>query len=231
MFRVAAAAMFVGLAWIAAPSAAAGDLAVLPLIFQDDFQDGPERWRPTDPRAWKIETEADNSFYRLHRQSDYRPPHRSPVNISLVHDLYVGSFTLDAKVRSTTRDYDHRDMCLFFGYQDPAHFYYVHFGQKADDHANQIFIVNDAARKKISQTSTPGTPWNDAWRLVRIERDADEGAIRVYFDDLDRPVMTAEDRTFLAGRVGVGSFDDTGDWDEVRLHAQRAPKPKMETAP
>lgn len=43
-----------------------------------------------------------------------------------------------------------RDACLVFGYQDPSHFYYVHLGKQADDHANQVFIVNDAAQLKIS---------------------------------------------------------------------------------
>ena len=29
--------------------------------------------------------------------------------------------------------------------------------------------------------------------------------------------MTARDKTFQRGRIGVGSFDDTGDWDDIRL--------------
>ena len=60
--------------------------------------------------------------------------------------------------------------CIVFGYQDPAHFYYVHLGKKADDHANQIFIVNGADRKKISLTSTSGTNWDDKWHTVRVVR-------------------------------------------------------------
>jgi len=36
-----------------------------------------------------------------------------------------GEFVLTAKVRTTKKNYEHRDMCLFFGYQDPAHFYWV----------------------------------------------------------------------------------------------------------
>ncbi len=29
--------------------------------------------------------------------------------------------------------------------------------------------------------------------------------------------MTATDKTFSAGRVGVGSFDDTADWTDVTV--------------
>jgi hypothetical protein len=41
--------------------------------------------------------------------------------------------------------------------------------------------------------------------------------IEVYFDDFTKPIMTARDTTFPSGRSGIGSFDDTGDFDEVRL--------------
>jgi hypothetical protein len=32
--------------------------------------------------------------------------------------------------------------------------------------------------------------------------------------------MRATDRTFLSGQIGLGSFDDTGNWDDVRLYGQ-----------
>ena len=103
--------------------------------------------------------DADGSkVYSLHRQSVYRPRHRSPVNISRLKDMVVGDFDLMARVLTTQRDYGHRDMCLFFGWQDPEHFYYVHLGQEMDDHANQIFIVKEAPRSKISENTTEGTP-------------------------------------------------------------------------
>jgi len=44
------------------------------------------------------------------------------------------------------------------------------------------------------------------------------GEIEVYFDDVQEPVMRTVDKTFCAGRVGFGSFDDKGDFDAVRLY-------------
>ncbi len=206
-------------AWLLAGTALAARAEVpeAPLLVREDFAAGADRWKPTDADAWRV-SEADGSqVYELHKQSEYRPPHRSPANITLLRDVVVGDFQLDAQVRTTTRSYGHRDMCLFFGYQDPAHFYYVHLGQKADDHANQIFIVNDAPRTKISDRTTSGTAWDDQWHHVRIVRRVAEGTIEVYFDDLEEPVMMATDKTFQHGRVGLGSFDDTGQWDDVEL--------------
>ncbi len=134
----------------------------------------------------------------------------------------MSDFQLDVDFQTTARDYPHRSLCLFFGYQDPAHMYYVHFGQKTDDHANQIFIVNAKDRVKISTKTTAGTPWNNEWHHARIIRTVEDGRIEVFFDDMTTPVMTAVDKTFAWGQVGIGSFDDTGNFDNLVLRGKRS---------
>jgi hypothetical protein len=194
------------------------DAPKLPLVFEDDFSKGAGRWKPTDADAWKVIDTRKGKAYSQFKQSKYKPPHRSPLNFALVKDLVLEDFVLEADVRSTARDYDHRDMCLFFGYQGPNSFYYAHLAKKADDHANQIFLVNGADRKKISTKTTAGTPWDDGWHHVKVVRTARDGGIAVYFDDMKTPVMTATDKKFTGGLVGVGSFDDTGNWANVKVY-------------
>ncbi|MCA9175240.1 MAG: hypothetical protein KDB14_12215 [Planctomycetales bacterium] len=199
--------------------------AELPIVFHDLFDKGAEQWSPMDPDHWKVVEKGGRTvFSHFEKQGKYKPPHRSPVNIAVRKGGDVTDFQLTAKVLSTHKDYGHRDACLVFGYQDPAHFYYVHFGKKTDDHANQIFIVDNAARIKISTKTTPGTPWDDQWHTLRVTRDVTSGAIEVFFDDLESPVMTANNKRFLHGRVGMGSFDDTTDWDSIELrgHVQQS---------
>jgi hypothetical protein len=203
--------------------ASAGEKS-LPLLFEDDFEKGAERWQPSDAKAWKIVKTDQGHYYSQFQQSKIKTPHRSPFNFSLVKDLKVTDFILEAKVLSTGKDGDHRDMCLFFGYQDPAHFYYVHMAKKADDRANQIFIVNGADRVKISTKSSKGTPWDDKWHDVKIARQVKDGTIEVYWDDMKTPIMTATDKTFAWGQVGVGSFDDSGHWADVKVHGKRHEK-------
>ena len=190
------------------------------LIYQHDFQDGQaERYQPTDVSAWKLQAQGDNQFLALTKKnSNFSPPFRSPLNRTLIKDLEVSSFVMDIRFQSTIADYPHRSLCLFFGYQDDAHLYYVHFGKRTDDHANQVFIVNGAPRVKISTKTTAGTPWTDEWHRARIVRDVGSGAIMVYFDDLKTPIMTAVDRTFVRGRLGFGSFDDIGNFDDVKIY-------------
>jgi hypothetical protein len=202
----------------------------LPLVFQDDFAKGAANWEPTDPKAWKVVQTSTGKVYNQFRNSKYKPKYRSPLNISLIKDVYVSDFILEAQVQSTGKDGPHRDMCLFFGHQDASHFYYVHLAKQADDHANQVFIVNGAARKKISTKTTPGTKWDAKWHHVKIVRTVKDGAIAVYFDDMKKPVMTAEDKTFVWGRVGLGSFDDSGNWQDVKLYGVKVEKPKKNSA-
>ncbi len=186
--------------------------------FNEDFEHGLGRWEMTDAKAWAVaEDPAGNHVLALQRASEYAPPFRSPLNIALAKGAEFGSFEMTVRMKQTGREYGHRDLCLFFGYRDPSHFYYLHLATKADDHANSIFIVNNAARLSIAETRTTGTVWDDQSHTVKIRRDAESGTIEVFFDDMTKPVMTATDKTFASGRIGVGSFDDVGHFDDVHV--------------
>ncbi|WP_254511128.1 hypothetical protein [Anatilimnocola floriformis] len=198
----------------------------LPVVYSEDFEKGADNWQPFDPGQWKVKkTEQGQVYSQFEKKSKYQPPFRSPTNISLLKDVAVSDFELKTKVHSTHEDYAHRDACLVFGYQDASHYYYVHLGKATDDNANQIFIVNDAPRKKISLTTTTGTNWQERWHDVKIKRNVEEGTIEVFFDDMEKPVMTAKDKTFAWGQIGVGTFDDTADYDNLELRGVKVSKP------
>jgi len=189
----------------------------LPVLLKEDFEKGADRWEFSDPAAWKVAEGPTGKLLSLFQKTQPKTPHRSPFGMALLKDVVVGDFVLVVRVQSTVQDYAHRDLCLFFGYQDAAHFYYSHLGKKTDDHANQIFIVNGADRKKVSTKTSPGTDWNDEWHTLKVVRKVSDGTVEVYYDDLKTPVQTAVDKTFTWGRVGVGSFDDTGNFDDLTL--------------
>jgi hypothetical protein len=106
-------------------------------------------------------------------------------------------------------------------YQDPTHFYYAHLGAKADPHACQIFIVNDAPRTMITVDQAKGTPWTEGWHNVKVERTVSDGSVKVYFDDMKKAYMTARDKTFTWGQIGIGTFDDHGNFDDVVLRGKK----------
>ena len=200
------------------------DFDGLPLLLVEEFEPAAaERWEPTDTTAWKFMHDDHRSVYALiKRKSDYAPPHRSPLNISLLKGVYVSDFVLDVWIRSTIAPYGHQDMCVFFGHQSPTRFYYAHLGLESDPVSNILHIVNDKPRAPMAGTRTNGTPWRpDRYHHIRVRRDVRTGRIAVYFDDMDKPAMTAEDKTFGCGRVGVGSFDDIGNIDRLVLWGRK----------
>lgn len=176
----------------------------------------------TDADAWSTarrpgpDGAAEVACLELVSASEYAPPHRSPLSIALVRDLVVGDFALEADVMQTGREYGHRDFCLFFGFQDPANFYYVHLATSPDDNAHNVFLVDDAPRRRIADVSPVGVDWGtERWHRLRLERRVEAGTIRVLFDG--EVVLETEDKTHGRGRIGFGSFDDTGAVSGVRL--------------
>jgi hypothetical protein len=203
-----------------APAEEAETCNGLPLVFCDDFEDGTGRWETTDDNAWELHDANGGKAFGLNkRTSDYKPKVRSPHNIALIKDVKVADFVLKFKVKSTLDTGGHRDCCVFFNYQDPTHFYYVHLGARPDPHSGQIMIVNDAPRVALTK-NTKETPWDDDWHEVKVVRDGKVGTIEIYFDDMKTPHMKTNDKTFGKGRIGIGSFDDMNDFDDVKLYGQ-----------
>lgn len=184
---------------------------------------GMSREVPGDPLISYLELEGGGS---------YSPPHRSPLAIALLREPEVGSFVLEAKLLQTGRQYGHRDLCIFFGYQDPAHFYYVHLATTPDAHACNIFLVDGADRVAIATIPDSGVDWGeDVWHRVRIERSLVGGEISVYFDDMTTPVLEAVDTTLGRGRIGFGSFDDSGRFTDVLLWSPDADDEGLDVDP
>ena len=191
-----------------------GDLR---LVFEDDFEKGRSRWQTTDDAAWSLHDNDNGKAFGLNKKiSDYTPKFRSPHNIALIKGIEVADFVLTFEVKSTKDSGVHRDCCIFFNYQDPTHFYYVHLGARPDPHSGQIMIVNNAPRVSMTENEKL-VPWDNAWHKVELVRNTQQGLIEVYFDDMKKAHMSVVDKTFGKGQIGIGSFDDLNDFDNIKL--------------
>ena len=192
----------------------------MPLVFSEDFQSGRDKWETTDDKSWELFDEAGKKSFGLNKRiSDYQPKVRSPHNIALIKDVQLSDFVLIFRVRSTKDTGNHRDCCAFFCHQDAEHFYYVHLGAKPDPASGQIMIVNNEPRRPLTDNKKE-VPWDDTWHTVKVVRKSEDGSIQVYFDDMKNPHMTATDKSFAKGRLGIGSFDDMNTFDDVRLYGK-----------
>ena len=202
--------------------AAAGKSKTLKFDFEKEG--ALSAWFPTQTDRWVIaDTKSDRgkALHLLGASRKYQPPFRSPLSINLLKEKVFGDFVLTAKVKTLQTSRGHRDMCIFWGWQDPAHFYYVHLGEKVDPNSSQVFIVKEAPRTPITTVNVGGIPWkDDTWHDVKLVRKVKDGTVEVYFDDMDKPVKTAKDKTFQWGMIGLGSFDDLGMWDDVRIDGE-----------
>ena len=61
------------------------------------------------------------------------------------------------------------------------------------------------------------TPVNVFFHEFKVTCNAETGEIKAYLDDMKTPILTAKDMTLGHGLMGVGSFDDTGSFDDIKL--------------
>lgn len=203
------------LAW--AEDASNAKQADASVVFKEDFEAGIDRWQLLDPATWELQSKDGNTTFAItKRESSYQPPVRSPGHVALIKDLDLESFEISFRVRSTKDTGNHRDCCVFFAYQDDKHFYYAHLGAKPDPASGQIMIVREAPRLALTK-NTNLVPWDDQWHQVRLVRRMPEGSIEVFFDDMSKPIMSVIDKTFDKGRIGIGSFDDMNEFDDIIL--------------
>lgn len=196
----------------------------LPMLARADFNSGrADGWRPSDPGHWRVTGPPGERAYEL-TASGTPGRFRAPTSWSLWDGLDVSSFEFSGRLRSTADPSNPlRDVCVFFHFVDPTHFYYVHFAAASDGVHNIIGLVNGADRVKINREPAGASVFrltDRAWHRFKVTYDSETGEIRAYLDDTDKPILTARDTTLPRGLVGVGSFDDTGAFAGMELRGR-----------
>jgi hypothetical protein len=191
------------------------------LLMASDFENGTaEGWRPKDAGRWRVAASGGSNVYELAAPGEQGTV-RAPTEWSVWAGREVSSFEFTGRLRChTDPSTPVRDMCVFFHFQDPTHFYYVHFAGTSDGVHNIIGLVNGADRVKINAEPAGASAFrltDREWHDFKVVCDAATGEIRAYLDDMTAPILTARDRTLGRGLVGVGSFDDTGAFDDLEL--------------
>ena len=185
--------------------------------FRDDFtRPDLAAWEFPYPEDWVVRTEAGNSFLHMLRNREPGVPRR-PQQFARLQNVNVGSFVFEARLRR-----EGSSMIVVFSYVDTLHFYYAHLSaDRGTDQPvhNGLFIVNGEPRKRIAGTEAPPALPDREWHKVRVVRDATSGSIEVFLDAQKTPLFSVVDRTFTCGQIGIGSFDETGDFDDITLNS------------
>jgi hypothetical protein len=197
-----------------------GDPVLRSVQFRDDFEAGAlHAWEFPYAEDWVIGGDAGNHFLHMLRRREPGVPRR-PLQFARLRNVNVGSFKLQARVRR-----EGTSMIVVFNYADTMHFYYAHLssdrGTQQPVH-NGLFIVNGEPRKRIAGTEADPALPDREWHRVRIERNVPSGLIEVYMDEEKGPRFSVVDRTLNCGQIGIGSFDEAGDFDDIRLTSDDA---------
>jgi hypothetical protein len=183
--------------------------------FHDDFSSGKlGAWQFPFAEDWVVKEEGPLHYLHMLRSRDPLVPRR-PQQFARIKGVNVGSFTLETRLRR-----NESSLLIAFNYVDTLHFYYTHLsadpGAKIAVH-NGIFIVDGEPRKRIAGVEAAPVLPDKSWHKVRVERHVDSGSIKVFVDDEPEARFSVVDKTFKCGQVGLGSFDETGDFADVKL--------------
>lgn len=188
--------------------------------FREDFETGKlDAWEFPYPEDWEIRREGNNGFLHMRRNREPGVPRR-PLQFARLQKVNVGSFDLRMRVRR-----EGNSMIIVFNYIDTLHFYYAHIsrdrGTEQPVH-NGLFIVNGEPRQRIAGVEAPPALPGREWHGIRLARNVRTGSIEVFADGQKEPLFSVIDRTFGCGQIGVGSFDETGDFDDIELNSDDA---------
>ncbi len=141
---------------------------------------------------------------------------RRPAALAILKSPPLTKLTLEAEIKSTAPvDLPVRDVELIFGYESPTRFYYVHLAGITNAVHNGIFLVADADRRRLDQPDSVPQMKDQGWHHVRLERDPVSGRIEIFMNGSTTPALKATDTTIAAGRIGFGSFDETGEFRNI----------------
>lgn len=186
------------------------------VVFKDNFRKGVSSlWSPKTPEKWEWSKE-DGKIYRLKEPGKYDSGIIRPTEYSLVDHVIYADFTFKCKLRcDAPAERRYRDLAIIFGYQDDTHFYYVHLSNISDDLHNGIILVDGSLKRKLNMDRPKPILVDQEFHKVELKRNTEDGEIQVYFDG--KLVITAQDRTFIKGKIGIGSLDDVGSFDNVYI--------------
>jgi hypothetical protein len=196
----------------------------LPLLGVWDFENrDTASWKPNDSGRWRPAEIGGTVAYELTAPGEQGSV-RAPTSWAVLPLHDVSSFEFSGRMRTDVDPSNpHRDLCVFFHFRDPVHFYYIHISASSDEAHNIVGLVNGADRVKVNR-EPPGESraglTDREWHFFKVTCDAESGEVAVYLDDMDQPILTAAAAEFGHGYVGVGSFDDTGYFDDLSLRGK-----------
>jgi hypothetical protein len=187
--------------------------ALLPAA--DNLQVFGYQWSVPTGSDWEIRNEGGAQV--LHMKVSREPlasGPRRPFQFAIADTEPFSKVTVEADIKPLKRS-----VIIVYAYQDAAHFNYAHISTdiKTPVH-NGIFHVYGGERVRISTRKGPASfPGIDRWYHVKLVQDGTTGTVDVTVDGTAVPALHAVDLSLTEGKVGLGSFNETGDFKNLKI--------------
>jgi hypothetical protein len=140
---------------------------------------------------------------------------RRPTHFALAETPAFRRVTVEAEVRRNKRS-----LIFVYAWQDKDHYNYAHISSdmavKQNVH-NGMFHIFGGERVRISSLDGPESLPSQEWTPVKLVFDGESGRCYVEVNGKRNPSLEAVDLSLRYGRVGLGSFDETGDFRNVKI--------------
>jgi hypothetical protein len=173
------------------------------------------KWSVPLASEWAVEGAGPDQVLRMLVAKPPTQPPRRPAQHAMALTRPFSEVTLEAEVKRNKSS-----LIIVYAWQDENHFDYAHLSvdtaTKQPVH-NGIFKVDGGDRVRISTKEGPNALPTDDWTPVRLVYSAKTGVVEVTVNGRKLPALRAEDKTFGAGRVGIGSFFEIAQFRKVRI--------------
>jgi hypothetical protein len=171
-----------------------------------------EKWDVQSASDWVV----GNNLLQLKVSAE--PPAgqpRRPMKYALLESKPFSKVTVEAEIKRNGRS-----LIIVYAWQDEAHFDYAHISvdtAASQNVHNGMFHIFGGERVRISSLEGPGSLPTQDWTPVKLVFDGETGHCYVEVNGKRNPSLDAVDLSLRRGRVGIGSFDETGDFRNVKV--------------
>ena len=177
--------------------------------FNDDILDG---WTARNIDYWS--TKYHDGDYELWLHTNNGNTHEDNLGEWVtIDDLYLSDFTFECDLQSAEWSDPTADLAVLFCYQDRDNYYYVLFNRSAG--STSLWRWQNGRGHRIDSYDGSTLP-DQQWHHVKISRQ--NGDVKVYYDGTQ--ILHGYDNNLSSGRIGLGSKNDTGWFDDVCIDYQ-----------
>ena len=174
------------------------------------------KWNVRWAKDWEVATEGGQPTLKLlvGRQPEVGKPRR-PQQLAIADAGPFRKVTLEVELHPLGKS-----LILIYGWQDANHYNYAHISSdaaRAVNVHNGMFHVFGGERVRISSLEGPGSFTGTDWTPVKLEFDGETGRCHVEVNGKRNSSLEAVDLSLRSGRVGLGSFNETGWYRNVRI--------------